>query len=371
VAVGGCVAQRAGAELKKNIPSVDVVFGTGALASLPELLVEAYSEKKHKVLVDTKEDTEHFSTELPSHRELRYHAWVPIMTGCNNFCTYCIVPYVRGRERSRTMESILLECNGLVADGVREITLLGQNVNSYGTNIYGKPRFAELLRKVGETGVDRIRFTSSNPMDLTDDVIAAMAETPNVMPQLHLAVQSGSTRVLKAMNRRYTREQYLDLVGRLRSAMPGLALTTDLIVGFPGETEEDFEDTLSLVREAAFDAAYTFIYSKRPGTPAAKIEDTTPHEVIQERFDRLARLVEDLSYASNQRDLGTVSEVLVEGPSKRNDQMLVGHSRKLQTVHFPLREGQKAEDLVGKLVDVKVDEAKSWYLEGTQTGDPR
>lgn len=371
VAVGGCVAQRAGAELKKNIPSVDIVFGTGALASLPELLVEAYSEKKHKVLVDTKEDTEHFSTELPSHRELRYHAWVPIMTGCNNFCTYCIVPYVRGRERSRTMESILLECNGLVADGVREITLLGQNVNSYGTNIYGKPRFAELLRKVGETGVDRIRFTSSNPMDLTDDVIAAMAETPNVMPQLHLAVQSGSTRVLKAMNRRYTREQYLDLAGRLRSAMPGLALTTDLIVGFPGETEEDFEDTLSLVRVAAFDAAYTFIYSKRPGTPAAKIEDTTPHEVIQERFDRLARLVEDLSYASNQRDLGTVSEVLVEGPSKRNDQMLVGHSRKLQTVHFPLREGQKAEDLVGKLVDVKVDEAKSWYLEGTQTGDPR
>ena len=208
-------------------------------------------------------------------------------------------------------------------------------------------------------------------MDLTDDVIAAMAETPNVMPQLHLAVQSGSTRVLKAMNRRYTREQYLDLVGRLRSAMPDLALTTDLIVGFPGETEEDFEDTLSLVREAAFDAAYTFIYSKRPGTPAAKIEDTTPHEVIQERFDRLARLVEDLSYASNQRDLGTVSEVLVEGPSKRNDEMLVGHSRKLQTVHFPLREGQKAEDLVGKLVDVKVDEAKSWYLEGTQTGDPR
>lgn len=371
VAVGGCVAQRSGAELKKHIPAVDVVFGTGAIQALPLLLSEAFGETKRTVLVDTEEDTEHFSTDLPSHRELRYHAWVPIMTGCDNFCTYCIVPYVRGRERSRTMESILIECGSLVADGVREITLLGQNVNSYGRNIYGEPRFAELLRKVGETGVDRIRFTSSNPKDLTDDVIAAMAETPNVMPHLHLAVQSGSTRILKAMNRRYTREQYIDLAKRLRAAIPGMALTTDIIVGFPGETEEDFEDTLSLVQEVAFDAAFTFIYSKRPGTPAAKIEDETPYETIQERFDRLAALVTDLSHASNQRDLGTLSEVLVEGPSKRSSEMLVGHSRKNQTVHFPLMEGHTADELVGRLVDVRVEEAKSWYLQGTAEGDPR
>ncbi len=371
VCVGGCVAQRSGADLKKNIPCVDVVFGTGALAALPELLVEAMAEKKHKVLVDTEEDTEHFSTDLPSRRAERFHAWVPIMTGCDNFCTYCIVPYVRGRERSRTMESILIECEGLVADGVREITLLGQNVNSYGRNIYGKPRFAELLREVGKTGVDRIRFTSSNPKDLSDEVIAAMAETPNVMPHMHLAVQSGSTRILKAMNRRYTREQYIDLAGRLRSAMPDLALSTDIIVGFPGETAEDFEDTLSLVREVAFDSAFTFIYSKRPGTPAAKIEDPTPHEVIQERFDRLAELVTDLSHASNARDMGTLSEVLVEGVSKRNDKVMVGHSRKNQTVHFPLPDGAAPEDFVGKLADIRIDETKSWYLAGSLEGDPR
>ena len=188
------------------------------------------------------------------------------MTGCDNFCTYCIVPYVRGREKSRTMESIVSEVEALVAEGVREVTLLGQNVNSYGRNIYGEPRFAELLRRVGETGIERIRFTSSNPKDLDDEVISAMAEVPAVMPHLHLAVQSGSSRVLKAMNRKYTREEYLELVGRLRAAIPELALSTDIIVGFPGETEEDFEETLSLVKEADFASAFTFIYSPRTAT---------------------------------------------------------------------------------------------------------
>ena len=370
LAVGGCIAQRDGEALRAHIPSVDVVFGTSALASLPSLLEQALSGQKG-VAVDTIEEGRGFSTELPSHRAQDFHAWVPIMTGCNNFCTYCIVPYVRGREKSRVFERVVTECEQLVADGVREICLLGQNVNSYGRDLYGEPRFDELLRAVGRTGIERLRFTSSNPKDLSDKVIAAMAETPAVMPHLHLAVQSGSTSILKAMHRSYTRDEYLDLVRRLRAAMPGLALSTDIIVGFPGEIEQDFEDTMSLVREVGFDSAFTFIYSKRPGTPAAKIVDDTPHEVIQERFERLAQLVAELSHDSNQADLGTLVEVLVEGTSKRDDRVMVGHSAKNQTVHFDLPDGWQSDDVIGKLVDVHVDQARTWYLRGTCEGEPR
>ncbi|MGL5174577.1 MAG: MiaB/RimO family radical SAM methylthiotransferase, partial [Olsenella sp.] len=243
--------------------------------------------------------------------------------------------------------------------------------NSYGRDVYGSPRFAELVRAVGETGVERIRFTSSNPKDLSDEVIAAMAETPAVMPHLHLAVQSGSTRVLKAMNRRYTREQYLELVSRLRSAMPDLALSTDVIVGFPGEEEEDFLQTLSLVREAAFSSAFTFIYSRRPGTPAATIADPTPHEVIQDRFDRLAEQVAQQAHDANQKELGGSVLALVEGSSKRDDAVLVGHSEKNQTVHFSAPEGVDPSSLVGRICEVHVDEARTWYLRGTMVGDPR
>ena len=371
VAVGGCIAQRDGERIREHIPNVDVVFGTSALASLPTLLSEAFEAPGGAVEVDTSELAQGFSTDLPSHRAQHFHAWVPIMTGCNNFCTYCIVPYVRGRERSRTFESVVSECRLLAADGVREITLLGQNVNSYGRDFYGSPRFAELVRAVGETGVDRIRFTSSNPKDLSDEVIAAMAETPAVMPHLHLAVQSGSTRILKAMNRRYTREQYLELVSRLRTAMPDLALSTDVIVGFPGEEEEDFLQTLSLVREAAFSSAFTFIYSKRPGTPAAKIVDPTPHEVIQDRFDRLAEQVAQQAHDANQKELGGSVLALVEGSSKRDEAVLVGHSEKNQTVHFSAPEGVDPISLVGRICEVHVDEARTWYLRGTMVGDPR
>ena len=370
LAVGGCIAQRDGENLRKHIPSVNVVFGTSALQSLPSLLCEAL-DGGSRVAVDTIEEGRGFSTELPSHRAQAFHAWVPIMTGCNNFCTYCIVPYVRGREKSRVFERIVGECETLVADGVREICLLGQNVNSYGRDLYGSPRFAELLRAVGTTGIERIRFTSSNPKDLSDETIEAMATTPGVMPQLHLAVQSGSSKILRAMNRSYTREEYLDLAQRIKAAIPNIALSTDIIVGFPGETEEDFEDTLSLVREVGFSSAYTFIYSKRPGTPAAKIVDDTPHEVIQERFDRLAQLVAELAHDANQKDLGTLTEVLVEGTSKRDQTVMVGHSAKNQTVHFELPEGMQAEDLIGSMVDVRVDEARTWYLKGTCEGAPR
>lgn len=371
VAIGGCIAQRDGEKIREHIPVADVVFGTSALASLPELLLEAFDEDGHKVEVDTVEEGRGFSCDLPSRRAQSFHAWVPIMTGCNNFCTYCIVPYVRGREKSRTIEAVVAECEKLVSDGVREITLLGQNVNSYGRNIYGEPRFAQLLREVGKTGIERVRFTSSNPHDLVDETIQAMAETSCVMPHLHLAVQSGSSRVLKAMNRKYTREQYLDLVGRLRAAIPGLALSTDIIVGFPGETEEDFEDTLSMVKEAAFSSAYTFIYSPRPGTPAAKMVDNTPKLVIQERFDRLAALVAEQAHDANQLDLGKTVSVLVEGTSKRDDSVMVGHSEKMRTVHFGLPAGLNADDVVGKICDVKVDEARTWYLRGSVVGDPR
>ena len=370
LAIGGCIAQRDGASIRKNIPSVDVVFGTSALASLPQLLVQAL-DGAVGVAVDTAEEGRGFSTELPSHREQAFHAWVPIMTGCNNFCTYCIVPYVRGREKSRVFDRIVSECASLVGEGVREICLLGQNVNSYGRDLYGEPRFPELIRAVGKTGIERLRFTSSNPKDLSDEVIAAMAETPAVMPHLHLAVQSGSTRILRAMNRSYTREEYLALVGRLKAAMPELALSTDIIVGFPGETEEDFEDTLSLVREAAFSSAYTFIYSKRPGTPAAEIVDDTPHEVIQERFERLAALVAQQAHDANQKDLHTIAEVLVEGASKRDEAIMVGHSAKNQTVHFAVPAGWEAEALIGKMVDVRVEEARTWYLRGVCEGEPR
>ncbi|HIZ18586.1 MAG TPA: tRNA (N6-isopentenyl adenosine(37)-C2)-methylthiotransferase MiaB [Candidatus Olsenella stercoravium] len=371
VAIGGCIAQRDGERIREHVACADVVFGTSAISSLPGLLADAFAGDGSRAEVDTVEEGRSFSTDLPSHRASAFHAWVPIMTGCNNFCTYCIVPYVRGREKSRTMESVVAEVERLVADGVREVTLLGQNVNSYGRSIYGEPRFAELLRRVAATGVERIRFTSSNPKDLSDETIRAMAELDAVMPHLHLAVQSGSTRVLKAMNRSYTREEYLALVARLREAMPGLALSTDIIVGFPGETEEDFQDTLSLVREAAFSSAFTFIYSRRPGTPAAKMPDDTPREVIQDRFDRLAALVADQAHEANQADLGGLVSVLVEGVSKRDGDVLVGHSEKNQTVHFLLPEGRSVDDYVGSIVDVRVEEARTWYLRGSVEGEPR
>ncbi len=371
LAIGGCIAQRDGDSMRRNIPNADVVFGTSALASLPELLERAFEHGGRELIVRTEEDTQGFSTDLPSHRATRFHAWVPIMTGCNNFCTYCIVPHVRGRERSRTMESVVTECELLVSQGVREICLLGQNVNSYGRDNYGSPRFDELLKAVGATGIERLRFTSSNPKDLSDSVIDAMAQTSAVMPHLHLAVQSGSTRILKAMNRSYTREEYLDLVKRIRLAMPEIALSTDIIVGFPGENEEDFVDTLSLVEEVGFSSAYTFIYSRRPGTPAAQIPDDTPHEVIQARFERLTELVAGLAHDENQRDLGTTVEVLVEGSSKRSQNMLVGHSKKNQTVHFELPPSYALQDLVGSIVNVQVAEARTWYLRGSMVGDPR
>lgn len=369
IAVGGCIAQRDGEGLLTNLDNVRVIFGTSSIAHVADLLAQAFEDDERHVL--TAEIDEPGATSMPWHRATSYHAWVPIMTGCNNFCSYCIVPYVRGREKSRPFEEIVDEVCGLARVGVREVTLLGQNVNSYGRDSYGSPRFAELLRAVGETGIERIRFTSSHPKDLLPETIDALAEVPQVMPHLHLAVQSGSSRILKLMNRRYSREDYLDLVRRVRDRIPDIALTTDIIVGFPGETEEDFEQTLSLAEEARFAQAFTFIYSKRAGTPAAEMPDDTPHEVIQERFDRLVHVIEQTAYDFNQHDLGARVPVLVEGVSKKNARRIQGKSPKNQTVHAPVPEGIDPADLVGRIVDVDVDTARTWYLAGSIVGEAR
>jgi len=309
------------------------------------------------------------ATELPSSREQSWHAWLPIMTGCNNFCSYCVVPYVRGRERSREKDSILREVDKLLADGVREITLLGQNVNSYGRDIYGKPQFAEILRAIASSGVERIRFATSHPKDLSEETIAAFCELSAVMPALHLPVQSGSDVILRAMNRHYTAEHYCDLIAQVRagSAASGkgeVAFSTDIIVGFPGESVADFEATMELVRAVGFSQAFTFIYSQREGTPAAQMPDDTPREVIQERFDRLVELVQQSAWQANQAELDAVVNVLFEGSSKRDALILAGKSPKNQTVHAPLPADKTVEDFVGRILPVHIHEARTWYLRG-------
>jgi len=367
IAVGGCIGQRDGETLLRTLPQIDVVFGTHNLAHLPALL-DAAADSPGPVVEVEDPSLGDFTSELPSQREHPWHAWVPIAVGCNNFCTYCIVPYVRGRERSRTLEDIVGEVRRLAADGVVEVTLLGQNVNSYGRDLYGAPRFAELLRAVAAAGVERVRFTTSHPKDLSDETIAAMAETPQVCRHLHLPVQSGSDRILKAMNRRYTQESYLALVERLYTAMPDLALTTDVIVGFPGETDADFEETMNTVKAARYDAAFTFIYSPREGTPAASMTDQVPRELTQQRFDRLVTEIQALALAKNVSLVGTVQRVLLEGPSKRDPRVLTGRTGGNKVVHVPLPEGTEAGRLAGTLVDVRIDDAQTWFCMGTLIG---
>lgn len=362
VVIGGCIGQRDGEKLTTQLPHVDVVFGTFNLASMPKLINEAILNGGHHVEVLSEAST--FPTDLPSQRESRWSAWLPISIGCNNFCTYCIVPYVRGREKSRPLEDILKDARKLIDEGVKEITLLGQNVNSYGRDLYGKPEFAKLLYSIADTGIERLRFATSHPKDLNDEVIKAFGELDNLMPALHLPVQSGSNAILKAMNRRYTREHYLEIIDKLRSARPDIALSTDVIVGFPGETEDDFELTYDLIKQVGYHQVFTFLYSKREGTPAARMEDNTPHEVIQERFERLVQLVQDCAFEANQSDAHAVMRVLVEGASKRDEHILTGRSEKNQTVHAPIPKGTSLEELKGTIVPVQIEQARAWYLRG-------
>jgi len=366
IAVGGCIGQRDGETLLRQIPHVDVVFGTHNIAHLPALLEGAHSERRPQVEVLT-ESTD-FASELPTEREHPWHAWVPITVGCDNFCTYCIVPYVRGREHSRALEDIVAEVASLRADGVLEVTLLGQNVNSYGRDLYGEPRFAEVLRAVAATGIDRIRFATSHPKDLSAETISAMAELPAVMPYLHLPVQSGSDRILAAMNRHYTNADYRALVARIADAVPGISLSTDIIVGFPGETEEDFSATLELVRDVGYDQSFTFIYSPREGTPAAKLTDHVPREVSQDRLERLVEVVQASAFTRSTSFIGTTQPVLFEGTSKRDDRMLAGRAPSNRMVHVPLPEGHSAEEYTARILDVEIDGAQTWFLTGTLAG---
>jgi tRNA-2-methylthio-N6-dimethylallyladenosine synthase len=318
IAVGGCLAQKDRGRIVEKAPWVDVVFGTHNLAALPVLLERARHNREAQV--EIVEALQNFPSDLPTRRESAYSAWVSISVGCDNTCTFCIVPSLRGSETDRRPGDVLAEIRALVGEGVVEVTLLGQNVNSYGRSFGDRYAFGRLLRACGDIdGLERVRFTSPHPRDFTDDVIAAMAETPNVMPQLHMPMQSGSDAVLKAMRRSYRRQRYLRIIDNVRAAMPQAAITTDIIVGFPGETDADFEQTLDAVRAARFASAYTFQYSKRPGTPAAEMDSQVPKVVVQERYDRLIALQEEISWHAAKALVGREVEVLVSAGDGRKD----------------------------------------------------
>jgi tRNA-2-methylthio-N6-dimethylallyladenosine synthase len=356
VAVGGCYAEAQRERLFTLYPDVDVAFGPGTISHLGAWL-GAGGEGVARAAFGTG-DERAFAAGLPPRRERRYQAWVQVSMGCNSVCSYCIVPAVRGRETSRRPGEVLAEVELLAAEGVREVTLLGQNVNSYGRDVGSS--FSELLHAVDAVaGVERIRFTSPHPKDFRRDVIAAMADCAAVCEHAHLPLQSGSSRVLKAMRRTYSRERYLRLVEELRTAIPDLALTTDVIVGFPGETEDDFLETLELVEEVGFEGAFTFVYSPRVGTEAAAMEDQVPDEVKRERIERLVAVVQHVAAERNARRVGMVEEVLVEGPSRTEPQLLRGRTRRNTTVNF------SGDAAPGELVPVAIASATSTTLRGT------
>ena len=341
IAVGGCLAQKDRATIVERAPWVDVVFGTHNVGSLPALLDRARHNAEAQV--EILESLEVFPSTLPTRRDSAYSGWVSISVGCNNTCTFCIVPALRGKEKDRRPGEILAEVKALVAQGVVEITLLGQNVNTYGVEFGDRQAFSKLLRACGEIeGLERVRFTSPHPAAFTDDVIDAMAETPNVMPSLHMPLQSGSDKVLKDMRRSYRSKKFLGIIEKVREKMPDAAITTDIIVGFPGETEEDFQGTLDVVEASRFSSAFTFQYSIRPGTPAATMDDQIPKEVVQERFERLIELQERVSWAGNREQEGRTVEVLVapsEGRKDAETHRMSGRARDNRLVHFAVPEG--------------------------------
>jgi tRNA-2-methylthio-N6-dimethylallyladenosine synthase len=361
IAVGGCLAQMERTAITKRAPWVDVVFGTHNIGALPDLLERA--REREEAQAEFEETLETFPSVLPARRASAYAAWVAISVGCNNTCTFCIVPSLRGKEKDRRPGDILAEVRSLAADGVIEVTLLGQNVNSYGAEFGDRQAFGKLLRSCGEIdGLERIRFTSPHPRDFTDDVIEAMAETANVMPHLHMPLQSGSDTVLKAMRRAYRRDRYLAILDRVRQSIPDAAITTDIIVGFPGETEADFTDTLDLVRQARFAGAFTFLYSPRHGTPAATMDEQLPPAVVQERYDRLVELVSEITWAENKALVGRTVEVLVAEGEGRKDaatHRLSGRAPDNRLVHFT---PEGTEPRPGDLVTVTVSRAAPHYL---------
>lgn len=363
IAVGGCLAQKDQDIIIKRAPWVDVVFGTHNMGSLPTLLERARHNQEAQV--EILESLEVFPSTLPTKRDSAYAAWVSISVGCNNTCTFCIVPSLRGKEKDRKPADILAEVSALVQDGAIEVTLLGQNVNTYGVEFGDKGAFAKLLRACGEIeGLERVRFTSPHPAAFTDDVIEAMAETSNVMPQLHMPLQSGSNRILKLMRRSYRSDKYLGILDRVRLAMPDAAISTDIIVGFPGETEEDFQQTIEVVRKAKFSIAYTYQYSIRPGTPAGEMTDQIPKEIVQDRYERLLEVVNEVAWRQNQLQIGKQVEVLVangEGRKDANTQRLSGRARDNRLVHFEVPEGQQ-RPRPGDVVTVTVSQAAPYHL---------
>ena len=363
IAVGGCLAQKDQAIILKKAPYVDVVFGTHNVGSLPVLLERARIEEESQI--EILESLEHFPSTLPARRLSAFSSWVSVSVGCNNTCTFCIVPTLRGIEKDRSAKDILNEVRALVDQGVIEITLLGQNVNAYGVDFGDRSAFANLLKDCGQIdGLERVRFMSPHPRDFTDDVIEAMATTSNVMPHLHMPLQSGSNTILQAMRRSYRTDRYLGIIDRVRSAMPHASITTDIIVGFPGETESDFQSTMDLCTEARFAAAYTYQYSKRPGTPAASMPDQVSPEVVGERYTRLHNHQQAISLSVNQEAVGKNFKVLVGDYEGRRDEAqarMTGRSEDFRLVHF----SNSIDARPGDEVEVSITEASAHYLIGT------
>ena len=356
----GCMMQEPTVveKIKKSYRFVDLIFGTHNIYKFAELIVTRFESER--MVIDIWKDTDKIVEDLPSERKFSFKSGVNIMFGCNNFCSYCIVPYVRGRERSREPKDIIREIEKLVADGVCEIMLLGQNVNSYGKTLDNPITFAELLREVNKIeGLKRIRFMTSHPKDLSDDLIMAIKECDKVCKHMHLPLQSGSSRVLKEMNRHYDKEKYLDEVKRLREQIPDIAITTDIIVGFPGETEEDFLETMDVVKQVRYDSAFTFIYSKRTGTRAATMENQVPDDVVKDRFDRLLKEVQTISSEKAKCYEGKVVPVLAEEMDDQKDGYLTGRMDNNSIVHFP-----GTEDMIGNIYNVKLDECRGFYYMG-------
>ena len=357
IGICGCMIQQSHIveRIKSKYKHVDMIFGTHSLHRFPQIMYSAMQQR----VVDV-EDTDGYVAEDISHlRGSSVVASVSVMYGCNNFCSYCIVPYVRGRERSRSHQDILAEVEGLAAQGYKEITLVGQNVNSYGKDC-GEIDFADLLHKVSLVdGIERIRFVSVHPKDITDKLIAEMASNPKVCRQLHVPLQSGSTKVLRDMNRKYSKEQYLELIDKIKTAMPGIAISTDIIVGFPTETNEDFEDTLDVVKKVGYDMVYNFIYSRRKGTPAAEMEFVLSDEEIKSNFDRLVETQADILHERNMKLQDATVEVLVEGKSRTDDTMLTGRTTENKVVNF-----SGSDESIGKIVNVKITHAATWSLTG-------
>lgn len=356
----GCMMQEPEVveKIKKSYRFVDLIFGTHNIFKFAELIATRFESER--MVIDIWKDTDKIVEDLPSERKFSFKSGVNIMFGCNNFCSYCIVPYVRGRERSRNPKDIIREIERLVADGVVEVMLLGQNVNSYGKTLEEPMSFAQLLQEVEKIeGLERIRFMTSHPKDLSDDLIEVMSKSKKICKHLHLPIQSGSTNILTKMNRRYTKEHYLELVRKIRAAIPDISLTTDIIVGFPGETEEDFQETMDVVRKVRYDSAFTFIYSKRTGTPAAAMENQVPEDIVKDRFDRLLKEVQGISAEVCSVHEGTVQEVLVESMNDHDANLVTGRMSNNLLVHFP---GSK--ELIGKLVNVHLTEAKGFYYIG-------